>query len=204
MTAAASSRPPPASDAPEPVPTPDESSTSVKRRRRPRPARATDTHEATVIPLRRIQGNWKRRPGVATRYELLLAVGRLLATGQIVIADGVLRLSSNSRREYFEPLTAQQRWYRADEELREYCQRMDVHETRSANVNSDPQGYSQGSNYEATSARGSPRRGVEKYIRRELSEAGSLGYEETISVIFEKGGLEWVLEEWQPKRRTKT
>jgi len=158
------------------------------RRRRPKPAAPKS---AEVIPIRRIQGNWKRE-GRASRYEVAMAIDRLLQQGRVTIVDGRLRLGTWLQR--FDAVSPQERWQRADEELQSYCQRMAVHETLSRRHVEDPSGDSQGSLFEAQLRRATPRPGVIKYVLRELREAGSLGYEELIAIIADRGGLEWVLQ----------
>lgn len=159
--------------------------------------------QGTATTPVRVQGNWKRRPGVATRYELALAVDRLLEQEKVEIdAGGWLRLARRCGGKR-EAVTAQERWARDDRELEAYCHRLEVHETRSAM----PVYVAElrGSPFEASVFRGSPRRGVTKYVLRELRRAGRLDYAELVDTIFGVGGLEWVLEEaprvWRGKSR---
>lgn len=83
----------------------------------------------TVDGVGNIIGKWERKLGVATRYELLVAVDSLLQSERIEIVEGQLRLCRHAPKA--ERLTPEERWRRADDEIRESWQTMHVNETRS-------------------------------------------------------------------------
>lgn len=167
-----------------------ESASERRTRARKRPAKASEELQATLYR----QGNWKRRDGVATRHELASAIERLLERGQVAIDGGVLTLGKVAARRITPKAV---RWAAKDDDLRTFCQRIEVHETRSKR-NFEVMEASAGSMFEASVYRGSPRKGVGKYVLRELRENGPAGYEALINTIVGAGGLEWVNEEARP------
>jgi hypothetical protein len=161
----------------------------------PKPAPSgARTIEKKCKPIEyRIQGNWKRIAGVATKYELSLAVDALLERGKIHILDGVLHLA-RANGEMFDRTTSQERWAREDDELRAYCEQMHVHETRTARA-SEPEDVQSAQLFESV-FRSKPRPGIGRYVLRELQHAGGgLGYAHVIETIWSLGGYEWVLED---------
>ncbi len=144
-----------------------------------------------------VQVNWKRRKGVATRYELELAIERLLCEDKIEISDGILRLS-RAKRPTFEPISKAEQWRREDEALRAFCEEMAVHETRSAVARDAEKCFDQESMFYAQVLRAAPRRGIERYVLRELAKAGPMGYAEIIDAIFDSGG--WEREREEPRK----
>lgn len=160
-----------------------------------------ELRESGVVPAAepsgiRIQGNWKRRVGVATRYELGVAIDRLLDHGKVEIDEhGMLRLAVGKGWKP-QAVPPEERWAREDDRLRAFCQQMQVHETPTRrHVEEIEIAPSEGAVFEASVFRSAPRRGVGKYVLRELRRAGSVDYAVLIETIFERGGLEWVLEE---------
>ncbi len=163
-------------------------------------------------PTFRLQGNWKRHKGVATRYELALAIDRLLDLGKIEIVDGALRLTDR-KGPHFKPLTPEERWRRQDERLRAYCQQMECKGTASRKLDGfalDPGGIS----FADAAAATAPRPGVIRYVLDELTtgraaapgptcvscprcrmSGGPRGYNLLIDTIDMCGGLEWVNED---------
>lgn len=79
-----------------------------------------------------IVGEWERKLGVATPYELAVAIDGLLEVEVLDVQGGQLRLCR--RRRSIEPLTREERWRREDEELRAMWQTIEVHETRGVYV----------------------------------------------------------------------
>lgn len=75
-----------------------------------------------------IVGKWERKLGVATPYELAVAIDALLVDEVLDVRDGQLRL--RRRRRAVEPLTREERWRREDEDVRLMWQTIEVHETR--------------------------------------------------------------------------
>jgi hypothetical protein len=75
-----------------------------------------------------IIGKWERKLGVATRYEVYVAIGSLIDSGRIEIVEGQLRYQRHTRAH--DALTPEERWRRADEEIRTSWQTMLVKETR--------------------------------------------------------------------------
>lgn len=170
------------------------------------------TSETATSPPResgvhlRLQGNWKRREGVATRYELAVAIDALLERGKVVIDGGLLTLPKRGELRMRLSLasvgrTREDRWRRADEELERYCQTMEVSETRSRRAG-ETTALAE-STFEAAVLRGSPRKGVGKYVLRELRD-GPCDYEVLIMRIHERGGWEWVNESEDTARARET
>jgi hypothetical protein len=170
------------------------------------PAKTVPKDDETDINVVRVQANWKRRPGIATRYELEQAIQRLLLKGKIVIVDGRLSLPQRGERGEIRMRLAltgvgktdeerrRARWAKEDDELRAYCQRMEVHASTGKRVYELTEMQS---TFDVSANRGSPRPGVAKYVLRELRTNGPTGYESLIDAVFGEGGYEWVFEEPQ-------
>ena len=151
-----------------------------------------------------LKGRWKRRLGVATRYELELAIARLMLDGRVeVSASGFLRLGRLRLALARAPSTREERWAREDEELRAFCERIDVHETKSAG--GDFIAADAGSAVVGHVMRAPPRPAVARYVLEELRRASGdpMSVDDVVGHIVGEGGLEWTVDEHMPTRKAK-